>query len=623
MKLFRYSAALGFYLFFAVANQATAIDLWYDFEGDSGTTATDKLTSDGTQNGTAVNAVTLNAPVDNVVTAGWGSQAAFFDNPPAPVTGTYSTFEIPNTTFTANYSATLAGWVNYDITAGGAGRFRVLSSFAGGGAVNNALLLDAGSGSGQSRIRGILGSNLSFAGPNLAGNLTPGYHHYAMTVDGSGGSGAVTLYFDGAPVATGSVPAGYVNNANLRIGEDVNMYPQSNSAEEQLVGNADDVLVLGRALTAADISSLYNAGAGASVSSIVTPSASELGVYYDFEGDSGNSITDKFTLDGAQNSTGNAAAMVDTNAAHAKLGSQSGVFSDPRPTLTPEQIYSQITTTASGSLGANFTLSAVINPYGVGQVSGGVERLFSNYGGGSTAGSLIVDFNPATTTGIRVYLPSNTNTPTLAVPSPAGGPFKPDTNPSTKQTLTVTYKSGGAFDELRIYLDGVEISSKLDIPAGTVQSLGANPLRIGEDRIGGQGAFGNENYNGTLDDVLILSRALTPEQVAALHSTGAAALLATLPPITVAGDYNKNGVVDAADYVLWRNSDGQTGAGLAADGNSDDTVDTADLDYWRTRFGSSSGSGSGDGAAVPEPGCSVLVLILAGLAAASRGKRSR
>ena len=62
MKLFRYSAALGLGLFFAVANRATAIDMWYDFEGDSGTIATDKLTSDGAQNGTAVNAVTLNAP---------------------------------------------------------------------------------------------------------------------------------------------------------------------------------------------------------------------------------------------------------------------------------------------------------------------------------------------------------------------------------------------------------------------------------------------------------------------------------------------------------------------------------------------------------------------------------
>src|SRR5262249_6702838 len=37
--------------------------------------------------------------------------------------------------------------------------------------------------------------------------------------------------------------------------------------------------------------------------------------------------------------------------------------------------------------------------------------------------------------------------------------------------------------------------------------------------------------------------------------------------ITVPGDYDGNGVVDAADYVMWRQQAGQTGAGLAADGN--------------------------------------------------------
>ena len=32
------------------------------------------------------------------------------------------------------------------------------------------------------------------------------------------------------------------------------------------------------------------------------------------------------------------------------------------------------------------------------------------------------------------------------------------------------------------------------------------------------------------------------------------------------GDYNVDGVVDAADYVVWRDSLDETGRGLAADG---------------------------------------------------------
>ena len=43
------------------------------------------------------------------------------------------------------------------------------------------------------------------------------------------------------------------------------------------------------------------------------------------------------------------------------------------------------------------------------------------------------------------------------------------------------------------------------------------------------------------------------------------------------GDFNLDGVVDSGDYISWRRSVGQTGAGLAADGNGDGQVDGADL----------------------------------------------
>jgi hypothetical protein len=64
----------------------------------------------------------------------------------------------------------------------------------------------------------------------------------------------------------------------------------------------------------------------------------------------------------------------------------------------------------------------------------------------------------------------------------------------------------------------------------------------------------------------------------------------------VSGDYNGNGAVDAADYVVWRKTDG-TPAGYNA---------------WRTHFGQTAGSGSGAiaNSAVPEPGA-LLLLILA------------
>ena len=73
----------------------------------------------------------------------------------------------------------------------------------------------------------------------------------------------------------------------------------------------------------------------------------------------------------------------------------------------------------------------------------------------------------------------------------------------------------------------------------------------------------------------------------------------------LAGDYSGNGVVDAADYTVWRDSLGQAGTDLPADGTGDGFVYRVDYDYWKTHFGDSAGSGGG--AAVPEPGTWVII----------------
>src|SRR5204862_423362 len=81
----------------------------------------------------------------------------------------------------------------------------------------------------------------------------------------------------------------------------------------------------------------------------------------------------------------------------------------------------------------------------------------------------------------------------------------------------------------------------------------------------------------------------------------------------IAGDYNYDSKVDAADYVLWRKTLGQTGSGLATDGNANGQIDQADFYVWRAHFGQTAGSGSGTSAntAVPEPATLVLLLFAA------------
>jgi hypothetical protein len=55
----------------------------------------------------------------------------------------------------------------------------------------------------------------------------------------------------------------------------------------------------------------------------------------------------------------------------------------------------------------------------------------------------------------------------------------------------------------------------------------------------------------------------------------------------LSGDYTRNGVVDAADYVVWRKQQTSNGAlpFSSADANGDGAVDDADYGLWRANFG--------------------------------------
>jgi hypothetical protein len=77
--------------------------------------------------------------------------------------------------------------------------------------------------------------------------------------------------------------------------------------------------------------------------------------------------------------------------------------------------------------------------------------------------------------------------------------------------------------------------------------------------------------------------------------------------VGVPGDFNNNGVVDAADYVLWRN-----GGPLQNEVSDSGVVTDQDYADWRARFGNASGSGSSFGAAaVPEPTTFLLLMLIA------------
>jgi hypothetical protein len=82
-------------------------------------------------------------------------------------------------------------------------------------------------------------------------------------------------------------------------------------------------------------------------------------------------------------------------------------------------------------------------------------------------------------------------------------------------------------------------------------------------------------------------------------------LIAATPVPGVPGDYNGNGVVDGADYVMFRN-----GGPLQNEVATIGSITIEDYNEWRARFGNTAGSGAGLGTgAVPEPGTALLMLI--------------
>lgn len=78
----------------------------------------------------------------------------------------------------------------------------------------------------------------------------------------------------------------------------------------------------------------------------------------------------------------------------------------------------------------------------------------------------------------------------------------------------------------------------------------------------------------------------------------------------LAGDFNLDGIVNAADFVIWRDSLGDTGTDLAADANGDEVVNTADYDIWVENFGEGALTASA-ASSVPEPTSALILTFLA------------
>jgi hypothetical protein len=111
--------------------------------------------------------------------------------------------------------------------------------------------------------------------------------------------------------------------------------------------------------------------------------------------------------------------------------------------------------------------------------------------------------------------------------------------------------------------------------------------------------------------------ALDPSDAATFSLSVVGTSLVLAPKAGVPGDYNGNGTVDAADYVVWRKHVGQSfQLSNEVSGQTPGTVTQEDYTAWRARFGNTAGNAAGSAMlGVPEPTSVGLALIMLGLGA--------
>jgi hypothetical protein len=194
------------------------------------------------------------------------------------------------------------------------------------------------------------------------------------------------------------------------------------------------------------------------------------------------------------------------------------------------------------------------------------------------------------------------------------GPGSPNTNCATANSNGLSCSVFAGSPIVLTYLNG-HTSASVGV-AGKASDTGVAGLAGGSSYTGG--------FSQTFTDHLPNGNAPTPQNMQLYFCPSGACTAADFQsgksvttsqsgsftasaavPGPLAGDYNGNGIVDAADYVLWRK-----GGPLQNDATPG--VQPGDYDVWRAHFGQPAGSGAGASAnaAVPEP--ATLWLLLCG-----------
>ncbi len=259
----------------------------------------------------------------------------------------------------------------------------------------------------------------------------------------------------------------------------------------------------------------------------------------------------------------------------------------------------------------------------IGTGGSGIPTLLVNNSSGSGTGTGLVNVKTGTLGGVGVIVP--TATPTVSIPAQVFVGSAGTLAPGAGGVGTLTLDSSSAAGPLLTLAAGATISEDLnasflsdktavihaaandvtfngniinftDLTGGTLAS-GSYPI-ITADAAGAYSGLTVDGSNN-ITSGLSIGSGLSGYSTAVLQQIGNNIVL-TIPGPALFGDYNDNGIVDAADYVVWRKGLGTT-------------YTQSDYDVWRSHFGQTAGSGAGasSNATVPEPATLVLLMFAA------------
>ena len=164
---------------------------------------------------------------------------------------------------------------------------------------------------------------------------------------------------------------------------------------------------------------------------------------------------------------------------------------------------------------------------------------------------------------------ANSGTIWLNDPGVALGPNDVVLNDGATHHAAATYDADSG--EKAIWIDGVKRWS-LDVSGGDIVSGGGAVAYIGS-------VNGGENFTGLIDEFAFWSRALTVDEIA-LHYSNVMSGLNYFGIGGVLGDFNGNGVLDAADIDDLTTQVASSSSLLSYDLNGDSLINAEDINVW-------------------------------------------